>query len=175
MARSRDSAMVILTGGVDNRTSKPVPACDAFDVKEQAWKSLPDLNIARACHGSCQVGNHDLYVLGGYGRAGSANLVTAVIEVLDLRDPHQLGWEKIWSTEPLFSPRSQPVVFSPYNSRKIIILGGLGEAGEYLEDVVQYDVDKYRARKVANCLEACFADYWNRADRCMDQTFILPV
>jgi len=71
---------LIAAGGAGNDVLSN--RCELYEISTDQWKALPNLNIARAYHSGCCVGEKTLYIFAGFGEDDEIN----EIEWLDLQD-----------------------------------------------------------------------------------------
>lgn len=94
----------------------------AYDLVNNVWVELPQLNVARHQHGIvCDAGR--IFVVGGSTKVGqgpTSGFLTGTVEMLDLNQMDQ-GWRL---TTPLNIPRAGLTAISVGNS--IMAIGGLG-------------------------------------------------
>lgn len=112
-----DEGNLVVSGGLSPSGSKT----ECYDVGQDKWTCLPELNVGRKAHASCSFNRKLIFVFGG---RDDRNTTINVIERLDFNETTQ-GWHAILIQQQAVQPpaSSFPAVYQ-VNQREICIVGG---------------------------------------------------
>ena len=130
---------IFASGGV-NDNAEDLRSVERYANASNEWAEMPQLNVARASHGSCVLATAVYAVCGYNSQHGFLNLV----EKLETRDL-EAGWLLIQIPPTSLKPREWPIV-SALNASEILIMGGYD--GEYLGDALTLDTHDQSVRMV---------------------------
>jgi len=93
---SKYNSDVIVTGGSSTTASKHfvINRCWHYDVKEDSWRRIPDMNKCRSFHCSCQLNNR-VFVIGGSQASSSKSSID-----VEYYDQHKNSWTEIKQHAP---------------------------------------------------------------------------
>ena len=138
-AATIDSNQIFVAGGI-NKDKEDMKSCEVYDIKQNIWTSLPDLNQARSSASLIAINQSFLYIFGGYPIASSS------IEVF---------YEKFFSWKPLKLFEGEHIIHpfwaGTYLSDKmegtIFVFGG-GEKYNDTCDCYEFNADAKTMRKM---------------------------
>ena len=108
---------IILTGGEEGD-----PVTQIYDVKENSWSDGPDMNVERAGHCQCKVGDY-LYVFGGQNEDGLVGSMEKLNITAQLGGQQQ-QWQTVDVSSSSLSARLYPIVVA-ISATEILIMGGI--------------------------------------------------
>ena len=143
-----------MTGGISDGT-KPIKSSHVFDLEENTFHDIADLNIKRYLHSSTTMGKH-VYVFCGK-ESSSTHIKT--IESYDISQPSSsANWTQIILSKEMLTPRELPIL-GVLSDSEILIAGGRGVAHNLpslsekvttLCDVLVFNTREQTIRSVSN-------------------------
>lgn len=114
--------------------------CEIYDCKKEKWRSISDLNQAKAYLSAFYFEDRNtLYAVGG---KISIKYKTNSIECISFGEGYQGKWRNInIKNSAYFSPCTSPACV-PINTSEVLIIGGISRKTQYINKVVKYDVLK---------------------------------
>lgn len=123
MAQHRNS--IFVSGGVGTTKELPIASCEKFDIKQNEWKEIASMKVARHSHG--MVVHHkeskgqdqpSIFVFGGVGSKKN------YVDVIEEYSISQNTWRIVNLKNPMVSPVSAGLFCSSINPQQILIFGG---------------------------------------------------
>ena len=122
---------VIYLGGYDGFTKSQLKSCEFYDMHNDKWQYIADLNIQRSQSAACKLNDYEIFVFGGYNKEkGTLFMVVKVAKNLAL----------ILGGITKSSKESQKVFKYDYEKDEIIEMENL-EKGGVIENEILFDND----------------------------------
>ena len=121
------------------------PRVDWYDVERVVWKRAPDLNIARAAHSGCSLGEKTYVFCGATNGRKAINSIESLNAEELIAGSSRLEWNLIEVPVETLAPR-WGLIIAPINETEIVVMGGY--KGGYFGDGYLFDVNTMQLEQV---------------------------
>ena len=118
---------------------------DWYNVEETVWKRAPDLNVPRAAHSGCSIGEKTYVFCGATNGRKAINSIESLNAEDLIAGTARLEWDLIEVPVETLAPRWGLIV-APINENEIVVMGGY-KAG-YFGDGYLFDVNTLQLQQV---------------------------
>lgn len=116
-----------------------VISCERYDINENKWTLLPNLNSSREKAGCLIVNDQYLYVFLGLDR--TLNKFISTVEKLDLTLLNKFEVIIPKGIQSLLKRQSMSIIYSnPNNDKNLILVGGINSLRNPVKEILSYDI-----------------------------------
>ena len=124
---------VIYLGGYDGFTKSQLKSCEFYDMHNDKWQYIADLNIQRSQSAACKLNDYEIFVFGGY------NKEKGTLDSIEKYSIKENKWEVLNIKIPLPLRRFMVVKVA---KNLALILGGITKSSKESQKVFKYDYEK---------------------------------
>ena len=121
------------------------PRVDWYNIEKLVWKRAPDLNVARAAHSGCSIGEKTYVFAGATNGRKAINSIESLNAEALIAGTSRIEWTLIEIPVEAFAPR-WGLIAAPINATEIVVMGGY--KGGYFGDGYLFDVETLQLQKV---------------------------